>query len=60
VGIVAVLVWGAVSIVKQAADHRERLAMIERGIHPDRLEDEEISVDAPVELPIDRTRTKTR
>ena len=33
--IVAILVGGAVLITKLMIRHRERLAMIERGIHPD-------------------------
>ena len=33
--IVAILVGGAMAITKMMISHRERLAMIERGIHPD-------------------------
>ena len=33
--IVAILVGGAIVITKMMIRHRERLAMIERGIHPD-------------------------
>lgn len=42
VAIVAIVVGGAVSIVKQIIRHRERIAMIDMGIHPDYppLEDE--------------------
>jgi hypothetical protein len=31
----AIVVWGIVEVVKTALHHQERLAMIERGIHPD-------------------------
>ena len=33
--IVAILVWGIMGIVNQIIRHRERMAMIERVIHPD-------------------------
>ena len=33
--IVAILVGGTIAITKMIFRHRERLAMIERGIHPD-------------------------
>ena len=33
--IVAILVWGIVTIVDKVHTHRERQAMIEQGIHPD-------------------------
>jgi hypothetical protein len=33
--IAAIVVWGIIEIVKMAFSHQERLAMIERGIHPD-------------------------
>ena len=33
--IAAIVVWGTIEIVKMAFAHNERLAMIERGIHPD-------------------------
>jgi hypothetical protein len=33
--IVAILVGGAIAIAKMVIEHRERLAMIERGINPD-------------------------
>jgi len=35
VPITAILVWGVIEICKMAMAHQERLAMIERGIHPD-------------------------
>jgi len=35
VPIAAILVWGIIEIVKMVLAHQERLAMIERGIHPD-------------------------
>ena len=37
---VPVAVWGIVAIVQTITRHRERMAMVERGIHPnsDRLE----------------------
>jgi len=33
--IVAIVAWGAISITKMIINHRERLAMIERGRNPD-------------------------
>jgi len=35
VPIAAIVVWGAVEIVKMLIAHDERVKMIERGIHPD-------------------------
>jgi hypothetical protein len=35
VPIAAIVVWGVVELVKMVLAHQERLAMIERGIHPD-------------------------
>ena len=35
VPIVAILVWGGISITKAMIRHRERIAMIERGVNPD-------------------------
>jgi hypothetical protein len=58
VGIVAILVWGTVSIVRRAIEHQERLAMIERGLHPDRLGEEELSEAQQIEWPADKPRTK--
>jgi hypothetical protein len=40
VGIVALLVVGIPVIAKQLLRHRERMAMIERGMHPDHFQDE--------------------
>jgi hypothetical protein len=33
--IAAILVWGILGIVKRIFRHRERMAMIERGMNPD-------------------------
>jgi hypothetical protein len=35
--IVAILAWAAITITKMIINHRERLAMIERGRNPDAL-----------------------
>ena len=35
VPIVAITVWGVIEVVKMILAHQERLALIERGIHPD-------------------------
>ena len=35
VPIAAILVWGVIEVVKMILRHQERLALIERGIHPD-------------------------
>jgi hypothetical protein len=35
VPIAAIVVWGIIELVKMILHHQERLAMIERGIHPD-------------------------
>jgi hypothetical protein len=35
VPISAIGVWGVIELVKMILAHQERLAMIERGIHPD-------------------------
>ena len=35
VPIVAIGVWGVIEIIKMVLAHQERLALIERGIHPD-------------------------
>ena len=35
VPIAAIVVWGIIEITKMILAHQERLAMIERGIHPD-------------------------
>ena len=34
--IVGILAWAVVTLVRMQHRHRERLAMIERGMHPDR------------------------
>jgi hypothetical protein len=41
VPISAIVVWGVIEIVKMAMAHQERLAMIERGIHPDSVKKDE-------------------
>jgi hypothetical protein len=33
--IAAIVVWGITEVTKMILTHQERLAMIERGIHPD-------------------------
>ena len=33
--IVAIVAWGCIAIVRLLLHHRERMAMIERGINPD-------------------------
>ena len=43
VGAVAIVVGGAVAITKAVLRHRERIAMIENGMHPDAYSDEEAS-----------------
>ena len=43
VAIVAILVWGAIVVLKMVIAHRERMAMIERGLHPDYPPDDEDS-----------------
>jgi hypothetical protein len=35
VPISGIVVWGVIELVKMLLAHQERLAMIERGIHPD-------------------------
>jgi len=35
VPIAGIVVWGIIEITKMILAHQERLAMIERGIHPD-------------------------
>ena len=41
VPIAAILVWGVIELVKMVLTHQERLAMIERGIHPDSVKKED-------------------
>ena len=46
VGAVAIIVVGTVSIVKRLIAHRERMAMIEQGIHPDHPPEDD-AIDGP-------------
>ncbi len=39
VPVVAIVVWGVVELVRMILAHQERLAMIERGIHPDSVKE---------------------
>jgi hypothetical protein len=39
--IVGILAWAVVSLVRMQHRHQERLAMIERGMHPDRGDTED-------------------
>lgn len=41
VAIIAIIVGGAIAIAKMLIRHKERLAMIEKGMDPDRAEREE-------------------
>lgn len=41
--IVAIITFGVVAVVKMIISHQERMAMIERGMHPDESRDEEDS-----------------
>jgi len=43
VPIAAIVVWGVIELVKMILHHQERLAMIERGIHPDSVNKQESS-----------------
>jgi hypothetical protein len=45
VPIAAILVWGVIEIVKMALAHQERLALIERGIHPDSVKPDGVRKD---------------
>ena len=38
--VTAIIVWGIVTVVKAMIRHQERMAMIDRGIHPDHPPDE--------------------
>jgi hypothetical protein len=38
--VTAIIVWGIVTIVAALIRHQERMAMIDRGIHPDRPDEE--------------------
>ncbi len=44
--IVAILTGGAIAISARLTRHRERLAMIERGMHPDRPEEADLADDS--------------
>ena len=46
VPIAAIVVWGIIEIVKMALAHQERLAMIERGIHPDSVKPGDAKAEA--------------
>ncbi len=48
--IVAIIAFALIVIVKLLIRHRERMAMIERGMHPDHPA-EEISADSQLENP---------
>jgi hypothetical protein len=41
VPIAAIVVWGIIEITKMILAHQERLALIERGIHPDSVKKDE-------------------
>ena len=47
IGGVAILVSGIVAIAKLLVRHRERMAMIERGMHPDHPGDDELAEHDP-------------
>lgn len=38
--VVAIIVGGVVAVVKIIIRHQERMAMIDRGMHPDQLQDD--------------------
>lgn len=40
VGIIAIITGGITSIVRMYIKHQERMAMIERGMHPDHPDDD--------------------
>ncbi|NQU25018.1 MAG: hypothetical protein HQ567_27345 [Candidatus Nealsonbacteria bacterium] len=46
-GGLAIVIFGSVAIIKAMARHRERMAMIERGMHPDHPPDEEFAEHDP-------------
>jgi hypothetical protein len=56
--IVAIVVGGIIAIVKALISHRERMAMIERGLHPDHPPEEVLGEEDPAGLegPFDQTR----
>ena len=37
----AIVVWGIIEVTKMILNHQERLAMIERGVHPDSVKKNE-------------------
>jgi hypothetical protein len=41
VPIAAIVVWGVIELVKMILSHQERIALIERGIHPDSVKKED-------------------
>lgn len=45
--IVAIVVWGIVTIVQRLVAHRERMAMIEQGLHPDHPPEEVDAEEGP-------------
>lgn len=47
--IMAILVGGIIAIAKMVIRHRESMAMIEQGLHPDHLGEESASED---EIPV--------
>lgn len=49
--IVAIVVFGIVAIVVILVRHRERMAMIEQGLHPDHLPEEDDSEQEPATRP---------
>ena len=58
IGGVAIVVSGTVAIIKVMVRHRERMTMIEQGMHPDHPPDEESAEhDPPDELQTGRSRT---
>ena len=49
--IVAIIVGGITAIVRRLIVHRERMAMIQQGLHPDHSPEEDaLRVDPPDEL----------
>ncbi len=56
-GALAIVVFGSVGIIKVIVRHRERMTMIERGMHPDHPPDEEFAEhDPPDELRAGQSR----
>jgi hypothetical protein len=56
--IVAIIVGGIIGIVVILLHHRERMAMIEQGLHPDHPQEEDDREDEPTARPgaFDQTR----